>query len=398
MSSPKIALGFLASVLLSLGLLAGLQNTFSLRNVNVVAWDYTPGAPPPVGQEFDISGATYFAVAPSGYSYSSEQTTNYSTRKYETLAAAEGSLNASPSTPQVINILGSWSANDGPVVFDGVSTSAANFILVRTIGDARHNGIPHLSSGASSTAHRVVRSSGTGHVTQISDPYVTFEGLQIIMGTGSVGGASDEGCRVEASNATFDKCLIASYSGVSSQDGIHVPPGTFNNLSVINCLVIGWARAGITIQFWSTGSSSGNYFANNTVAKNNVVDGSDTYGGGINLYGANGTITAKLYNNLVVMNAISDFRRYNTVTDSGSHNASTFAPYGGWSLTDHQSSIGSTQIDIADEANRDYHLTATSEIIGDGTDLSADPDHPFSDDIDGETRSSWDIGFDEYTP
>ena len=53
----------------------------------------------------------------------------------------------------------------------------------------------------------------------------------------------------------------------------------------------------------------------------------------------------------------------------------------------------------SDNANlllRDYHIESGDSGIGAGTSLSSDLDIPFSDDIDGTTRSSWDIGADEY--
>lgn len=44
-----------------------------------------------------------------------------------------------------------------------------------------------------------------------------------------------------------------------------------------------------------------------------------------------------------------------------------------------------------------YHLSSADTVaIGNGTDLSADGTYAFDDDIDGETRSDWDIGCDEY--
>lgn len=356
-------------------------------------------------KEFDRSGAKYFAVTPADYVFSDLQDSKYSSRKYNTLAAAEAALDASPSSPQIINILGSWDTNDGPVLFDGVSTSAENYILVRTIGVARHNGIPHGSTGASTTAHRIVRSSGSGHITEIADPYVKFEGLQMIMTTGA-GGASDEGCRVSASYATLDKCLVSSYSTISGQDGIHITIGTVGNLTVTNCLVTGWARAGITIQFYTSGaySSTGNFFANNTVVSNNTND-AGAFSGGIVLYNASGTndaIEVALYNNLVVGHNFGsgvDMVRAGafTVIHSGSGNAAgIISNLGG--LTASQVPVGFSEVDFADEANRDYHLTATSEIIGDGTNLSSDPDHPFSDDANEKRRLLWDIGAFEYKP
>ncbi len=48
--------------------------------------------------------------------------------------------------------------------------------------------------------------------------------------------------------------------------------------------------------------------------------------------------------------------------------------------------------DFVDQANDDYHLASGSALIGVATDLSSD----FTDDFDGDTRSAWDIGFDEF--
>lgn len=53
--------------------------------------------------------------------------------------------------------------------------------------------------------------------------------------------------------------------------------------------------------------------------------------------------------------------------------------------------------DNANYASRDYHLETGDSGLGVGTNLSSDPDLPFSDDIDGETRSAWDIGADEFS-
>lgn len=57
----------------------------------------------------------------------------------------------------------------------------------------------------------------------------------------------------------------------------------------------------------------------------------------------------------------------------------------------------SGEITFVDEGNDDLHLASGDTICrGNGTDLSADSDFSFSDDIDGDTRSAWDIGSDEF--
>lgn len=57
--------------------------------------------------------------------------------------------------------------------------------------------------------------------------------------------------------------------------------------------------------------------------------------------------------------------------------------------------IHSATVAFVDAANEDYHLAAGDAGIGAGTDLSADAFWPFTTDIDGDTRSAWDIGADE---
>jgi hypothetical protein len=50
-----------------------------------------------------------------------------------------------------------------------------------------------------------------------------------------------------------------------------------------------------------------------------------------------------------------------------------------------------------DAANGDYHLDSTDTgAMGNGTDLSSDGTYAFDDDVDGDTRSDWDCGADEY--
>lgn len=66
--------------------------------------------------------------------------------------------------------------------------------------------------------------------------------------------------------------------------------------------------------------------------------------------------------------------------------------------TSPETGLRSIDLDFVDAANGNYHLAGTdTEAIGAGTDLSADADLPFSDDIDGGARAggAWDIGADQ---
>lgn len=79
-----------------------------------------------------------------------------------------------------------------------------------------------------------------------------------------------------------------------------------------------------------------------------------------------------------------------TMTDSATNISSdTSSP---------ETGLRSINLDFVNHAGADFHLAATdTEAIGAGTDLSADADNPFDDDIDGDTRPAnvWDIGADE---
>lgn len=61
------------------------------------------------------------------------------------------------------------------------------------------------------------------------------------------------------------------------------------------------------------------------------------------------------------------------------------------------SALRNKSIAFVDEDNEDFHLAAAdTDAVNEATDLSSDTYWPFSVDADGTTRSSWDVGADEY--
>jgi len=317
--------------------------------------------------EFDVVGATYYAVAPAGHNYSDLQTEYYGARKYNTLSAAEGGLPASPTTPMIINIIGTWSSADtAAVTFDGTTTSATNHILVRTIGDARHGGV--WDTGA----YRHSRIYGTN--LTISDQHVSIEGLQMeITETNDL----DQDCVVLSTAIAYlvniDSCLfrgaatntqnyhtaVQQWSGVAGSvvnirnciaDGFvglatgcagflgYSGTGEFNieNSSAVNC------HTG----FWSIGS--GFVKATNCLAQDNIN-------------GYNG-----------VFDSASDYNVSDLISDAPGDNSRT------------------GNVVFVDADNDDYHLAVNDTVArGNGTNLS----DAFTTDIDGNKRSHvWDIG------
>lgn len=202
--------------------------------------------------EFDKTGVTYYAVAPEGYVYSTEQTAQYGTRKYTTLAACAAAMPYTPTTPFVINILGSWSTALGTSTWTGSAFTATNYLLIRCIGNARHNGV------YSTTAARVSVTSGYG--LQNYNPYTTIEGLQFVAGTPTadiymVGIYS-------ASSNVLDSCIIKGPGGTPGYYMWGVEVGQAG-ITVKNCVIYDWVTsigggAGIAPEY------AANYY-NNTI-------------------------------------------------------------------------------------------------------------------------------------
>jgi len=354
---------------------------------------------------FDISGAVYYAVAPATYSYSAEETTNYGARKYTTVeSAVDGLPSGTYTAPQVINIIGPWPSNssEGTSYYNNGTPTATNYVLTRALGDAKHNGIPSGETGANSDAYRNIKTS-SGHVYQVEMPYCRFEGIEIGL---NHSGASHEGFRVSANYLTIDGCIIKHHGTASAdQDGVHISQTQWDYLTVINCLILDWDRAGMTVQHYSgSDDTTGIYLANNTIINNGGDDGNTEFAGGIVFNESNGTIVAELHNNIVYgidsddggpgLNCdIHIDPGSGTVTVTGSNNLTRDNTYNAGSLTGGaQKTLA--ELDFVDDSNADYHIEATSDACDYGSDRSADTEHSELD-VDGGTRSDWDAGFDE---
>jgi len=351
----------------------GREGRTELQFIHIVAQNFA-------ANEFDIFGADYYAVAPVGHSYIPNQDTYYGTNKFNSLSAAEASLNTSPTNPQVINIIGNWTGieDSSALVIDGTNSTDANQTLIRVLGSARHNGIPKSSTNGNPTGYKL-KPNTIGHTVIINDPYVILQGLEIVQGQS---GVSDEGVRVAANDVSIDSCIVISESGsISGQDGIHITHATIHRLTIINSLILNWYRAGITIQYWdssSTASSIGNKFINNTIV-NCGIQG-DSYSGGLVIINSSGSsnISAEIYNNLF-----------------SSNNPNLSLIGSGLSINQdfNITNQSSAQISFLNEALKDYHILPTSTASDSGTNRSSDG---FTHDIDLDIReSNWDIGMDE---
>jgi len=332
-----------------------------------------PGTPPGWPAEFDVAGATYYAVAPAGYTYSSEQDTQYSTRKYNTLAAAVAGLATSPGTPQVINILGDWSsaADTTAVTISGVTTTAANYILIRAIGQARHQGV------WTSSAYRLLIASAIA--IRLIDDHVRLDGLQL--GKSSSSSNTQPVVRVENSgldNAFHISHCIIKQAGNNSftEAGIHINSAD-SKLKAWNCIIYG------------SGTNTNNNNSAIAMGGNQTLEvySCTLIGGQNGLYRGSGTVTAK-----------NCYARGNAAAYSGTMTLTTCASADTTGSAGLQNIPHSTATFVSVTAgSQDYHLAVGSALLGAGTDTSGEAAPlDFAHDIDGQARSTpWDIGADD---
>ena len=250
----------------------------------------------------------------------------------------------------------------GLVVISGATTSSTNKIIIRSASGHGHGG--QIDTGFkinSTTVQQTTFNVGTSNV-ELRDFVIACEAtvgnystaLQITTSGSSASNmiisASQQGV---VNNATLDNCLVyCNGLHATPAQGINTTDQRYANAVARNCTVSGfligyanwyvpWARSPQTLK--------------NCVAYNNTSSLNDATDGHVN------SITNADDTGEVVSAGIGSI-----------------------------SSVSSS--DFVDSANDDYHLVSGSALIGAGTDLSGS----FTTDIDGDTRSSWDIGFDEF--
>jgi len=246
----------------------------------------------------------------------------------------------------------------------GWTTDATHYIEIKPADGEGHTGV--LSDGGNYTGFTIKSTGATAGVITTANSYVKLRGLAI-----DYGSAGTYALFSNVGNTEISECLITNWattgiycvSGakptkvknciiIDCDTGVHVYD---DSKYIYNCTIIGSARG---IYFQSVEGPVNIY--------NCLIDGGTTYciGGD-----SNGPTVAYC--------ATSDA----TADDwlgAGSRINQTFT--------------------YEDSDNDDYHLASDDAgAKGYGTDLSSDSDYPFDDDIDGETRSAWDIGADEYS-
>lgn len=341
-------------MLLGAGITAGIPAGQAASNVGMlleatvsagVAAGYGSATVEIANEEFDISGATYYAVAPSGYTYSENQNTYYSTRKYTSLYAAVAAL--ASATHPVINILGEWASADtaGNLAFPAITASGG--IDVRAIGETKGSYIFERNS-----ANSIIINGFAGTV-RVSDITIRWSAT-----TGATAGGS------------------AIYNNVNS-----------GRLDFIRCLGETSAQPSSAAAFFSTsGSSTGCTL--NLIAS--VLRG---YGSTANVVasyvGNTSGSTLRLYNTTIVSLYIGMYQTGSgTAIAKNVGNRATTAESGTISKTTCSTAAPTFEAD-------GYHLASGDTTWrGQGTDLSEDASYPFDMDLDKDVITTWSIGCD----
>jgi len=240
----------------------------------------------------------------------------------------------------------------------GATTNSSYFRIVRAASGEEHDGTPN--NGVYLDIY------GGGDLWRIEEAYGSFQDLIL---EGEINSS--------AGRSMFDiKAGNGRYIGLICIDLVNIDGGVLANFEdqngdnyYINCIVI---RSEGDAYDHDTGTSY--YYNCNTIASNKGFDHDG------------GTMTLK--NCLSDNNTGSDFEGSPTSTYCASSDGTASGTGSRTSQTFTYNASGSD----------DYHLASNDAgAKGYGTNLSGDGSFPFDDDIDGETRSAWDIGFDEYS-
>lgn len=266
-----------------------------------------------------------------------------------------------------IEIDGTWSSADTTGVYTGgITTDATRYINVYTTAKARH-------SGSWDTGAYILSHSADDITIYCEAEVIKIDGLQIIKTHSTNTG--DLFYNTGASNTTISNSIIRRPSTAGS--GRFCTVGTDGRtIKLYNCIIYGGGFS--------------NYFYDNWY--NGVVTAySCTFVGasgvGFNRVGS-GTWTLK---NCYVQSSDTCIASGVTLTTTATSDTS-----GTLGLRD--IAANTTQFINVTAASEDFHLAGTgSALYNAGTDTSGDSaPFNFTTDIDGDTRSTWDIGADEY--
>lgn len=205
---------------------------------------------------------------------------------------------------------------------------------------------------------------GTGSVLRFQQPYGILYNIGIV---GNLTGSIQYVVRMyDDLSVQAIRCFIRCNGSVGRAVYAATAGGDCN---IRNCFIWG---GGYGIDFGNTGH----------VAWNNTIKNASI--AGIN----SGSSSARIRNNVVFDTTGSDFV-VSTSNVGGNVSQDGTAPGSVYTITD-------PTTEFVNSDGSDLHLLEGCGFRGLGDDLSAAIEYPFNDDIDGDTRSAWDPGADEF--
>ena len=261
------------------------------------------------------------------------------------------------------------------------TTAANNYIKVYTpTNTSTEANSSQRHSGKWDTSKYYISTTNAG--IYIYENYFWIDGIQLkVFGNDSgwpvmveINGLSPYDNKIKISN----NILQADYSGMVTYGGnaISTSWGNQNVLNIWNNIIYDSIASTHFSGLYITGGK--NYVYNNTIHN---VGGSCMY---------NGSGTPFYAKNNITQNCGTDYA-------GGGYDASSDYNVSDGSGAPGTHSKNSTTVTFADAANDDFHLSQNdTAAFGAGTDLSSDSYLPFSTDIDGETRTKWCIGADDF--
>jgi len=296
---------------------------------------------------------------------------------YSSLSAWEAGEQAdlTGNGPCIANITDTWATADTTyIVINGWTTTGVDYIKIVTDPSARHPG------QWSTTAYRLNVTQNDGAI-QAHEDNMIIEGLQIFNNDSN----NDQGIHwQDGANLTFSHNIMTGYGG--NPDGENCGYIDSWNANIQKAVVYNNIAYGKYKGFCFGTSSNASYYAYSNTAANNTL-----YGFEWDLYDDAALANISFTNNLACGNGNADY--YYDGADATAYYKTNLA----CDTTSPNNEFDSQTVEFVDNVNFDFHLIADNDAArGNGTDLSADGNYSFSDDIDGETRSDWDIGADEY--
>lgn len=265
----------------------------------------------------------------------------------------------------IASIEGDWTQGDSTTVaIDGWTTDSDSYITITTNADARH-------PGYWSEADYILAANATRGMF-CKEPYTVIEGLQV---DGTTSGGLGIWFLDDPNGARVSHCIVKGNNSSGQIVVSNLLGGQKDTIYIYNNIIYDVGSRGIDI----------NHDSARVWAYNNTIHTTTSVG----IYAQAGSTVA--INNLVTN--VSTFNYFGTFHSSSDYNTGD----DGTSTGGGNDRINQT-FTFDDEGANDFHLASNDAGARDhGTDLSGDGDLPFSDDIDGETRTgTWDMGADEF--